>query len=147
MSEYSNSLHPPTPTFREVAQRVRRYRPSELLPALTAVSASVSFPKDNVILEWRAQAPWTMSALARECIVHGNEYREPRTVTSKDVDDLVKAFTASDDPQPLDMLDQVLGIFTRISYEQFPYQESDQNEISRSYAMTAKRYMPRRQPR
>jgi len=133
--DYLSPYQPSVPTFREVSQRVRRYRPSDLLPALTEVSASVSFPKDDVILEWRDLAPWVMSTLARECIVHGNEHRNPHLVSTQDVTDLLIAFNASHDSVPSGTLDQTSGIFNRIAYEQFPYQESDGEEISRAYAM------------
>lgn len=68
-------------------------------------------------------------------MVRGNEYRAPRDVTDDDVIRLSNLFTSAyDPPMPRDK-DVALGILARHAYEQFLYQESEAEELARSWAL------------
>ncbi|MDX6244040.1 MAG: hypothetical protein QOE76_1763, partial [Frankiales bacterium] len=124
------------PTFKDVAKAVRRYRPSDLLPALARVSAAISDRDENSLEVWVSQAsPWGLAALARESLTGGSEDRRHKRVDQADVLALHAMFAASYDESPDDETKSVLSIMTRHAYEQFPYQESDWDEVARTFAL------------
>jgi hypothetical protein len=125
----------PAVAYREFQQACRAYRPSDLLPALAAASISVGNPpfKNQVLQRF---PPWGLAAAARESLLHGNEYRD-KPVTPAELVRLMNKFKVTDGPPeepPYD--DQFLvRTFTRIIYEQFPYQESLFEEVARPHAL------------
>lgn len=121
------------PPFLEVRQRVRRYRPTDLLPAVARVACHISEP--DMVAQWSALSPWGLAALARESIVRGTEHRDPRDVSDDDVLALHNLFNRSYDWRPSGEKDASLGIRIRHAYEQFPYQESDAEELARTWAL------------
>ncbi len=123
------------PSFREVRQRVRRYRPTDLLPALASVSCRISDPGPDSLARWRQLSPWGLAALARESVVSGTEHRGALTVNDGDVHALHNLFVRSYDQPPADERDVTLGIVSRHAYEQFPYQESEAEELARTWAL------------
>ena len=123
------------PSFTAVRQQVRRFRPSDLIPALAKVACEISDPGPDVLQRWRTLSPWGLAALARESVVRGNEFRNPRAVSDDDVRELHNWFNASYDPGPTGEKDRALGIMARHAYEQFPYQESDGQELARTWAL------------
>jgi hypothetical protein len=126
---------PVTPSFREVRQRVRRYRPSDLLPALARVACRISEPGPDSIARWRQLSPWGLAALARESVVWGTEHRAALTVGDADVHALHNLFNESYDRPPADDKELTLGIVSRHAYEQFPYLESEAEELARTWAL------------
>lgn len=120
-------------TFAEFRQVVRRYRPSELLPVLARLA--VHNPYDRVDLERaRTIAPWGTALIARESILWGNEHRH----TAPDEEALRRLFNAYNDLYEGEGRDQdasLLSLITPIVYEQFPYQESIYEEVSRTQAL------------
>lgn len=121
-------------TYPEFEQRVRRHRPSELVPAIAAITSGMS-DDDFRAMKQRLVFPWGLAAAARESLCRANEHR-PGGVTSQDVMEISGAYNALSEP----MLDgTVVGslhaFMTRISNEQFPYQQSPFEELTRPYAM------------
>lgn len=115
--------------FRE---RVRRYRPSHLIPALAAHSAATAVA--NVREPGRERAwdmPWAIGGIARDSLLYGNEHRH-RTVTERTVHELMQGFH-----QTFDEVDDkdAAGLITAMSYEQMPLQESDFEEMSRVHTL------------
>lgn len=121
------------PRFRDVRQAVRAYRPTDLVPALARVACTVSDPEADSLDRWRRLSPWGLAALARESLLHGTEHRPARRVADEDVHSLHNRFAFAYDPRPRSEQDVVLGILARTAHEQFPYQESDGEELARSY--------------
>jgi hypothetical protein len=122
-------------TYSDFLQRVRRHRPSDLLIALADTSIRL-FHQEAWIAD-RVRLPWAIAAAAKASIVAGNEYRTPG-VSDKDVVQICAAYNALDTPlvdDPNDARETVGAFLVRTSYEQFPYQQSHFEEISRLGAL------------
>lgn len=83
-------------SYDEFEARVRRHRPSELLPAIAQIAIGLEergtpLPGDRLLL------PWGLMAAAKESVRAGNEHREPG-VTLRDVQEICGAFNAVVDP-------------------------------------------------
>jgi hypothetical protein len=122
-------------TYTDFSQRVRRHRPSELLPALAATAVQF-FERDTWTAD-RVRLPWAIAAAAKASIVAGNEYRSSG-VSDKDVFEICAAYNALDSPltNKADDVSGTVGAFlVRIGHEQFTYQQSFFEEISRLGAL------------
>ena len=75
--------------------------------------------------------PWAIATIARESILRGNDYRR----ASVDDHALVAVFNAHNNIDEDLSQDSIAPFLVRMSYEQFPYQESDYEEVCRSHAM------------
>jgi hypothetical protein len=82
-------------TYADFLQRVRRYRPSELLPALAATAVQF-FERDTWAAD-RVRLPWAIAAAAKASIISGNEYRS-LGVSDEDVYEICTAYNALDNP-------------------------------------------------
>jgi hypothetical protein len=121
--------------YSDFVQRVRRHRPSDLLVALAATSIRL-FEQEAWIAD-RVCLPWAIAAAAKASIVAGNEHRQAG-VTERDVLEICAAYNALDTPlvnEPSGVSDTVGAFLVRTSYEQFPYQLSHFEEISRLGAL------------
>jgi hypothetical protein len=122
-------------TYSEFLQRVRHHRPSELLPVLAA-NALQFFEQD----QWLADGvrfPWALAAAAKASIIAGNEYRTPG-VSDRDVLEICAAYNQLETPltgHSGDLSEGVGAFLVRTEYEQFSYQESLFEEISRAEAL------------
>ena len=122
-------------TYSDFLQRVRRHRPSDLLIALA--DTSIRLFDQEVWIADRVRLPWAIAAAAKASILAGNEHRTPG-VTDKDVIQICAAYNALDTPlahDPNDASETVGAFLVRTSYEQFPYQQSHFEEISRLGAL------------
>lgn len=135
MPDVARRQRPVTPSFVEVRQRVRRYRPTDLLPALGRVACRISDPGHDSLERWRSLSPWGLAALARESVLRGTEHRDRRLVSDADVQALHDLFNSAYDPPPPGERDVALGIILRHAYEQFLYQESEAQELARTWAI------------
>lgn len=121
--------------YSEFVQRVRRYRPSDLLPALA--TTAIDFFEMETWKADRVRLAWALAVAAKASIVAGNEYRN-RQVTPESVYRICATYNELDSPiaRETDDVSASLGAFlVRIAYEQFPYQQSYFEEISRLGAM------------
>lgn len=121
-------------TFKEFRQVVRRYRPSELLPALAELSLAGGEPpyKGNTL---SSVPPWATALAARESVLWGNEHRDAE-VTGDSLRVLVNAHNdIYERPAAQERDGWAHALMTRLAYEQFPYQESIFEEVSRSHAL------------
>lgn len=122
-------------TYSDFLQRVRRHRPSELLPALAATAVQF-FERD----EWttdRVRLPWAIAAAAEASIVAGNEFRSSG-VSERDVFEICAVYNALHSPltnRADDVSGSVGAFLVRIGHEQFTYQQSFFEEISRLGAL------------
>lgn len=121
-------------SFDEFENRVRRHRPSELVPAIAALTARQSWEEIGPPAE-RLLLPWILATAAKESLRSGNEHR-PAGITLQDLREIAAAGNAVEDP----LLDgsaegQIHAFFTRVAHEQFPYQHSEFQEVARPYAM------------
>jgi hypothetical protein len=85
--------------------------------------------------EERLLLPWGLAAAAKVSLTSGNEHRASGVVY-RDIEEICAAFNAIDDPLLSSPTAKNLGAFLlRISYEQFPYQLSRFEEVTRPTAM------------
>lgn len=115
-------------------QACRRFRPSQLVPAIAQVSASLGEPPYPNRLKV-ALPPWGLAVAARESILYGNEHRQ--SVSEISIAALMRRFFESDALPALKPGDRgfLLSVMTAVTYEQFPWQESIYQELARSHAM------------
>jgi hypothetical protein len=131
----SNPLARRRPTWDDLTQRVRRHRPSELLPAI-AVTA-LEYGPQEVWIRDRLRLPWSLAVAAKVSIVHGNEHRRSG-VTHRDVAEICQALNMIEDPLGADADDPtttVTAFMVRTENEQFRWQTSMFEEISRFTAL------------
>ena len=124
--------------YPDFVQRVRRYRPSELLPAVAAVAARLASAEREGAgpQAWRRVSPWGLAAIAKVSICNGNEFRSAR-VGDDTVERLCLAYHSIYDPAVFrdPDLGRVEAMMVRFAYEQFGYQESIFAELTRTWAL------------
>lgn len=120
--------------YREFIQSTRAFRPSELIPEISRISALLGEPPFPNKVSHRLP-PWGMAAAARESLLHGNEHRK------KPVDGNALLKLMADFQISMDVNNAEIGtpgfstkLLTQIMYEQAPYLESAFEELARSHA-------------
>ncbi|MGK5534268.1 hypothetical protein [Streptomyces sp. URMC 129] len=121
---------------QEYTARVRRHRPSALLPLIAGASA-----KYHLDTWWkspyRKYTPWSLADVARVSLSYGNEHRQD--AAEADLLRILDMYSQLDDhfvrgDADLGSLERFL---LRTSGEQFLYQEPPYPELARSAAMLA----------
>jgi hypothetical protein len=122
--------------YSDFRKAVCQYRPSDLLTALAKLSPDISAP-DADKNDWHRLSPYGIAAMARESVLYGNEKLKARAVGEPEILKLHAIFTASyDGPQvSKKIIDSRLAIIIRLAYEQFRFQESDYEELTRCVAV------------
>ena len=116
-------------------QRVRQYRPSDLLPAIGATS--IEFFESETWQKDRVRLPWALAEIAKTSIASGNEYRSAK-VEARDVFQLCSEYNALDDPlrqRAAGLSGTPAAFMVRMQYLQFPYQDSPFEEVARITAL------------
>ena len=122
-------------SYHEFVQRVRRHRPSELLPAIARTS--VEFGEQESWTKDRVRLPWALAAAAKASIISGNEYRATG-VGARDVYEICFDYTRLDSPLADgsgDVEESVGAFLLRTGFEQFLAQLSPFEEIARVGAL------------
>ena len=70
----SSSVRNPGTTDYDYWQRVRRYRPSSLLPLIAAAAARYYEQEDWLNSPFRKYTPWALADAARICLAYGTEF-------------------------------------------------------------------------
>jgi hypothetical protein len=108
----------------------------DLIPALAALDPKWSDP-GATSTEMTTIPAWGIAAIARESLLYGNDYRPELSISLQEIVDLnfyfQNAYTRREERIVGDL--GILGIQVRHFYEQFPFQESDFEEISRTIAL------------
>lgn len=133
----SDPTPPRTIPFDDFRQEVRKYPPSALLPALATLALvqgdETPRPTDLIL----SVPPWAIALAARESVLWGNEFRS-KDVNAESLRRILQAHNeiSAQVPSPgkTTSLD-VLHLLTRLAYEQFTYQESIFEEISRAQSL------------
>ncbi len=122
-------------TDDEFRQRVRRHRPSSLLPLVAATGAQYARPDSWSRPGHNRYAPWVLSEVARVSLLHGNEHRAAATM--HDLSECCAAYQALADPElgRGNSEGSASGFFLRISSEQFPYQPDPFHDLARTVAL------------
>lgn len=127
----------------EFIARVRRHRPSTLIPKIAKLASQSMNPADWLRPGRRGLAtPWALGEISRVSIAYSNEHRQD--ATTRDVLLCNDAYNALDDPELGDPSAPVAGFFLRTS-EQLVYQERLLNELARTTAILAQT-PPKRAP-
>lgn len=124
-------------SFRRFMREVGRYGPSALLPEVARLASQQALRHregaDGYFDGKTGVTPWALVEVARECIVNGIESGRP--ATADDVRRLCNLYANLEDPlteSPQASIDQFL---VRLGFEQFRWQISEFEEISRSRAL------------
>lgn len=123
--------------FDEFAQRVRRYRPSQLLPAIARLAIEMEDIDRYMREMYRVVTPWALATAAKVSIAAGNEHRPSSTITDDDVMKICAAFTAVNEPlhEPEALNGDPASFFIRVANEQFAWQVRPAPEVSRTHAL------------
>lgn len=126
------SLQRRAPSYLEFRQAVRKYRPSDLLPAVARFSAHVDLANGGYrVRSDGSDLPWVVSAIARDSLLHGNEHRSG-TVSDSTVAELYRIYNQTDDTSAAPTLSQLV---TPLLHEQSVYGESPFEELARIFAL------------
>lgn len=122
-------------TYEEFENRIRRHRWTDVLAAVGLVTTQ-QVERQITPIQDRLFLPWALAAICKEAVRSGTEHR-PEGVTPRDLQELAAAYNALADPFTVSTPtpEDLHGFFVRISYEQFPYQTSLFNEITRPVAL------------
>lgn len=119
-------------TYGEFVQRVRRHRPSDIVAACGAQSATI--PPGE--LDDRGRPPvmphFALAGIARAALVCGNEHRS-RPVTLGDLREMSAMFVNITDPFVFDR--DLKSFFVRTGAEQFPWQARPFWDVARTRAL------------
>ena len=117
-------------------QRVRRHRPSELVPAIARLAAGLTEP--NL---WRTNpasifSPWTLADIVRVSLARGNEHRAPSAVTDQDMLQCAEhyfGFVGSELAEATPGAGR--NAILRMTAEQLPFQHLDLHHMGRVSAL------------
>jgi hypothetical protein len=123
-------------TDDEYISRVRRHKPSSLLPLVAAAAAQYCEPMPWLKSPYVKLTPWNLADIARVSLVSGNEHRGP--ATKRDLLECSAAYSAAQDPElPKLGADVLIGFMLRKSSEQFIYNQSRYGDLGRTGAIFA----------
>ncbi|MFC8040672.1 hypothetical protein ACFUOZ_15075 [Paenarthrobacter sp. NPDC057355] len=122
-------------TFSEFRHAVRRYAPSELLPALAARSSKIASKRlyTNSLTTEEQQRILAYAAIARISMLYGNEFRNS-SVDESVIIKLVNYFWEAEDAAHDPEID-IWALVSAFMYEQFTLQGTSRDELIRSYLM------------
>lgn len=117
--------------YSDFRQACRAHRPSELLPYLGAFSAERNGVGKLELEVIKSTPPWAVAAIARECLLWGNEHRD-KPVSWRAV---AKLFNLLRDVEVLPGRTSLMRIMTPIVQEQYAYWRSPRVEMARALAV------------
>ena len=93
----SSSVRDPGTSDYEYRQRVRRYKPSSLVPLIAAAAARYWQQEDWLNSPYRKYTPWALADAARVSLACGTEYNRA-DATDQDLLQVLNAYSQFDDP-------------------------------------------------
>jgi hypothetical protein len=116
----------------EYRQRVRRYKPSSLLPLIAAAAVRYREQQDWLNSPYRKYTPWALADAARVSLAYGTEHNRA-DATDQDLLQILNAYSRFDDPF---LQDQDAGAFMlRMASEQMTWQGTDYEALARTAAV------------
>jgi hypothetical protein len=113
-------------------QRVRRYRPSSLVPLVAATAARYWQQQDWLNSPYRKYMPWALADAARVSLAWGNEHNRS-DATGRDLLQILNAYSRFDDPFLRDH--DVRAFLLRTAGQQMTWQVSEYETIARTAAI------------
>ncbi|MQY40562.1 hypothetical protein SRB17_85950 [Streptomyces sp. RB17] len=137
----------------EYRQRIRRHRPSSLLPLIAAAAARYSTPErpqpwlKSPLMKY---TPWALADAARVCLAYGTEYQRSEA-TERDLLEILTAYSSLKEPT-LHGTDEptvrLRDFMMRLGGEQGAWQAPEFNSLARTAALYLHTPFPaHRQPR
>jgi hypothetical protein len=118
----------------EYIGRVRKHKPSSLVPLIAEVGARYWEHDSWLESPYKAFTPWALADIARVSLVTGNEYR--KDATENDLLQCAGAYASLADPQlPRAQQDALEGFLLRKASEQLVYGQSRRHELGRTAAL------------
>jgi len=121
-------------SYREFCEYARYFNQADLLAAIARTATAL--PDDWITKpDFRRTPPWTLAALAKASIVHGN--RHGSTPVRPGTVPFGCAIYSNPTREELKIADSdpVFNLLVRTAYQQFPYQESRYEELARAEAL------------
>ena len=118
----------------EYRQRVRRYKPSSLLPLIAAAAVRYGEQQDWLNSPYRKYTPWALADAARVSLAYGTEFNRA-DATDRDLLQILDAYSRFDNPflQNHDLR----AFMLRMAGEQMTWQSSDYEALARTAAIFA----------
>jgi hypothetical protein len=117
----------------EYIGRVRKHKPSSLLPLIAAEGARYWENQSWLRSPSKKFTPWALADIARVTLASGNENR--KDATQRDLLECAAAYVALADPELGKSADARDGFLLRIWSEQLVFQDAIRNELGRSAAL------------
>ena len=118
----------------EYRQRVRRYRPSSLLPLIAAAAARYREQQEWLNSPYRKYTPWALADAARVSLAYGTEYNRA-DATEQDLLQILNAYSRFEDPFVRDHDGR--AFLLRMAGQQMTWQASDYEALARTAAIFA----------
>jgi hypothetical protein len=115
----------------EYRQRVRRYKPSSLVPLIAAAAARYWQQQDWLNSPYRKYTPWALADAARVSLALGNEHRPD--ATGQDLLQVLNAYSRFDDPFLRDK--DVHRFLLRMAGQQMTWQVPEYETVARTAAI------------
>jgi hypothetical protein len=116
----------------EYRQRVRRYKPSSLVPLIAAAAARYWQQHDWLNSPYRKYMPWALADAARVSLACATEHNRS-DATDQDLLQVLNAFSRFDDPFLRDS--DVHGFLLRMAGQQMTWQVPEYETIARTAAI------------
>jgi hypothetical protein len=118
----------------EYRQRVRRYKPSSLVPLIAAAAARYWQQQDWLSSPYRKYTPWALADAARVSLASGTEYNRA-DADDRDLLQVLNAFSRYDDPFLQD--NNVHAFVLRMAGQQMTWQVPEYQTIASSTRWSA----------
>jgi hypothetical protein len=115
----------------EYRQRVRRYKPSTLLPLIAAAAVRYREQQDWLNSPYRKYTPWALADAARVSLAYGTEHNRA-DATDQDLLQILNAYSRFD---PFLRDQDARGFMLRMAGEQMTWQSSDYEALARTAAV------------
>lgn len=116
----------------EYRQRVRRYKPSSLLPLIAAAAVRYREQQEWLDSPYRKYTPWALADAARVSLAYGTEHNRA-DATDRDLLHILNAYSRFSDPFLRDQ--DVRAFMLRMAGEQMTWQGSDYETLARTAAV------------
>lgn len=126
------ALWPDRVSDRQYVQRIRKHKPSSLLPKVAAAACHYQTRDQWIASPYRIYTPWALADVARVALASGTEFNRS-DATDHDLEVILAAYDALDDPLFRDK--NLHAFMLRKAGEQLTWQSSDFHAMARTVAL------------